>query len=86
VRSQAKATQIKDNFSEYGSDKLDFAFVEDIAQDGAFDDAVKSNPPFEAVVCGLFKAIYGIWIGLIYNRFTQHRHIPWLSRTSRKIC
>jgi hypothetical protein len=54
VRSQAKATQIKDNFPGYGSDKLDFAYVQDIAQDGAFDEAVKSNPPFEAVVRVIF--------------------------------
>ena len=31
-------------------DKLDFAIVEDIAKEGAFDDAVVSNPPFEAVI------------------------------------
>lgn len=28
-------------------DKLDFAIVEDIAKEGAFDEAVKSDPPFE---------------------------------------
>lgn len=31
-------------------DKLDFAIVKDIAQKGAFDEAVKSDPPFEAVI------------------------------------
>lgn len=51
VRSQAKADQIKEIFSGYGSDKLDFVFVKDIAIEGAFDEAVKSTTPFEAVVC-----------------------------------
>ena len=55
VRSQAKATQIKENFPGYGPDKLDFTFVQDIAQEGAFDEAVKSTPPFEAVVRSINK-------------------------------
>jgi len=29
---------------------LDFAIVEDIAPEGAFDKAVISEPPFEAVI------------------------------------
>ena len=31
-------------------DKLDFAIVEDIAKENAFDEAVKSDPPFEALI------------------------------------
>jgi nucleoside-diphosphate-sugar epimerase len=50
VRSQAKADKIKQAHSKYGSDKLDFAIVEDIAQENAFDKAVVSDPPFEAVI------------------------------------
>jgi len=50
VRSEAKADQIKEIFSKYGSDKLDFVYVKDIATEGAFDKAVKSSPPFEAVI------------------------------------
>jgi len=50
VRSQEKANKIKDAHAKYGQDKLDFAIVEDIAQEGAFDKAVVSNPPFEAVI------------------------------------
>jgi hypothetical protein len=53
VRSQAKADKIKEAFPDVGKDKLDFAIVEDIAVEGAFEDAVKSDPPFEAVVCDL---------------------------------
>ena len=30
--------------------KLDFTIVEDIAQPGAFDKAVQSDPPFEVVI------------------------------------
>jgi nucleoside-diphosphate-sugar epimerase len=50
VRSQEKANKIKQAHSKYGSDKLDFAIVEDIAQENAFDKAVVSDPPFEAVI------------------------------------
>jgi len=50
VRSQAKADKIKEAKSQYGKDKLDFAIVEDIAQPDAFEKAVISDPPFEAVI------------------------------------
>ncbi|KAF2085013.1 NAD(P)-binding protein [Saccharata proteae CBS 121410] len=50
VRSQEKANKIKEAHPSYGKDKLDFAIVEDIAKEGAFDEAVKSSPPFEAVI------------------------------------
>jgi nucleoside-diphosphate-sugar epimerase len=50
VRSQEKANKIAENHKSYGKDKLDFAIVEDIAKENAFDQAVKSEPPFEAVI------------------------------------
>lgn len=50
VRSEAKAQMLKDTFPEYGKDKLDFVYVADIAQEGAFDEAVISDPPFEWVL------------------------------------
>jgi hypothetical protein len=50
VRSQEKADRIAKAHPSYGKDKLDFVIVEDIAQEGAFEDAVKSDPPFNAVV------------------------------------
>jgi len=50
VRSQEKANKIKEAHPQAGKDKLDFAIVEDIAQEGAFDKAVISDPPFEAVI------------------------------------
>ena len=50
VRSQEKANKIKDAHPKVGKDKLDFALVEDVAQEGAFDKAVVSDPPFEAVI------------------------------------
>lgn len=50
VRSQEKADKIRQAHSSYGKDKLDFAIVEDIAQENAFDKAVVSDPPFEAVI------------------------------------
>ncbi|KAL2355447.1 hypothetical protein BJ546DRAFT_1060464 [Cryomyces antarcticus] len=50
VRSQEKANKIKEAHPNVSKDKLDFALVEDIAKEGAFDETVKSDPPFEAVV------------------------------------
>lgn len=50
VRSQEKANKIAENHNSYGKDKLDFSIVEDIAQENAFDKAVVSEPPFEAVI------------------------------------
>lgn len=50
VRSQEKANKIKDAHPNVKSGQLNFAIVEDIAQEGAFDEAVKSDPPFEAVI------------------------------------
>ncbi|QIW95729.1 hypothetical protein AMS68_001247 [Peltaster fructicola] len=50
IRSQEKANKIKEAHPKFGKDKLDFAIVEDIAQEGAFDKAVVSEPPFEAVI------------------------------------
>lgn len=50
VRSQDKADKIKKALSKYDTSKLDFAIVEDVAQEGAFDKAVQSSPPFEAVI------------------------------------
>ncbi|KAI4285644.1 MAG: hypothetical protein L6R38_000468 [Xanthoria sp. 2 TBL-2021] len=50
VRSDAKARMLTDTFPNYGTDKLDFAIVADMAEEGAFDEAVKSDPPFEWVI------------------------------------
>lgn len=50
VRSPEKAKQIQQSHSDMGKDKLDFAIVEDMAQPNAFEKAVVSDPPFEAVI------------------------------------
>ncbi|KAI9850777.1 MAG: methylglyoxal reductase (NADPH-dependent) gre2 [Thelocarpon superellum] len=50
VRSQQKAKQIQDAHPGVPTSKLDFAIVEDISKNGAFDKAVQSDPPFEAVI------------------------------------
>ena len=50
VRSQEKASRIASAHPKHGKDKLSFSIVEDIAQPGAFDKAVISDPPFEAVI------------------------------------
>ncbi|KAI9804846.1 MAG: hypothetical protein M1825_001215 [Sarcosagium campestre] len=50
VRTQEKADKIKEAYPNKTSKELDFAIVKDIAEEGAFDEAVKSNPPFEAVI------------------------------------
>ncbi|KAI9928675.1 hypothetical protein ASPWEDRAFT_168648 [Aspergillus wentii DTO 134E9] len=50
VRSQSKAEAIQRTHPDIGKDRLSFAVVEDIAQPNAFDRAVVSDPPFEAVI------------------------------------
>ncbi|KAF2800557.1 ketoreductase [Melanomma pulvis-pyrius CBS 109.77] len=50
VRSQDKADRIKAGHLKLGKEKLDFAIVSDIALSGAFDLAVQSDPPFDAVI------------------------------------
>lgn len=49
VRSQSKADQVLSDFSTYGS-RLDFGIVPDITSPGAFDEVVKSSPPFDIVI------------------------------------
>ena len=50
VRSQDKADKIRKAHPGFDKDKLDFSIVRDIAIEGAFDEAVKSDPPFEVVI------------------------------------
>ncbi|PSN65150.1 dihydroflavonol-4-reductase [Corynespora cassiicola Philippines] len=49
VRSDAKGKACLDDYPSF-SGKLSYTVVEDMARSGAFDEAVKSEPPFEAVV------------------------------------
>jgi nucleoside-diphosphate-sugar epimerase len=51
VRTQEKADKIKESYKDYvEKGQLGFAIVPDIAQEGAFEKAVISDPPFEAVL------------------------------------
>jgi len=50
VRSQAKADDIRRTYFDVPPSRLGFAIVEDITRERAFDDAVVSDPPFEAVI------------------------------------
>lgn len=50
VRSDEKGQKILSNHPGTPSSKLSYVIVKDIAQEGAFDEAVKSDPPFEAVL------------------------------------
>jgi nucleoside-diphosphate-sugar epimerase len=76
VRSQAKADKIKQAHSKYGSDKLDFAIVEDIAQENAFDKAVVSDPPFEAVIHTASPFHFNV---------TDVQKVRWLQRSPHSI-
>jgi nucleoside-diphosphate-sugar epimerase len=49
IRSEAKAKQLLADFPNKGS-QLDYGIVPDITSPGAFDDVVKSTPPFDAVI------------------------------------
>jgi nucleoside-diphosphate-sugar epimerase len=51
VRTQEKADKIKADYKDAAEKgNLSFALVPDIAKEGAFDEAVVSDPPFEAVL------------------------------------
>ena len=50
VRSTEKGQKLLDNHPKVSKDILDFVIVEDIAERGAFDKAVQSSPPFEAII------------------------------------
>jgi nucleoside-diphosphate-sugar epimerase len=50
VRTSQKGQTILDNHKNVPETKLSYVIVEDIAQPGAFDKAVQSDPPFEVVI------------------------------------
>ena len=50
VRSAEKGQKLLDNHPKVSKDKLNFVIVGDIAGRGAFDKAVESSPPFEAII------------------------------------
>jgi nucleoside-diphosphate-sugar epimerase len=50
VRSDEKGQKILENHPGVPKSKLSYVIVKDIAQEGAFNEAVKSDPPFEAVI------------------------------------
>ncbi|KAJ5637080.1 hypothetical protein N7490_006959 [Penicillium lividum] len=50
VRSEEKGKRIIDAHPDTPKEKLSYVIVKDVAQDGAFDEAVKSNPPFDYVL------------------------------------
>ncbi|RPA82715.1 NAD(P)-binding protein [Ascobolus immersus RN42] len=49
VRTEEKAQALLSAYPEYASN-VDYVLVPDIAVPGAFDEAVKSDPPFEAII------------------------------------
>lgn len=50
VRSEEKGQKILENHPDVPRSRLSYVIVKDIAQQGAFDEAVKSDPPFDAVL------------------------------------
>ncbi|KAL1977694.1 hypothetical protein VTN31DRAFT_553 [Thermomyces dupontii] len=50
VRSEEKGQRILEAHPNLPKEKLSYVVVEDIAKDGAFDEAVKSDPPFDYVL------------------------------------
>ena len=49
TRTQAKADKLRRRYAQHGKDHFDVVIVEDIAKEAAFDQAVVSTPPFDAV-------------------------------------
>ncbi|KGO76949.1 NAD-dependent epimerase/dehydratase [Penicillium italicum] len=50
VRSEEKGKRIIEAHPDVSNEKLSYVIVNDVAEDGAFDEAVKSNPPFDYVL------------------------------------
>ncbi|BDD58167.1 methylglyoxal reductase (NADPH-dependent) gre2 [Monascus purpureus] len=50
VRSDAKGQRILHSHPNTPKDTLSYVVVEDVAKEGAFDEAVKSDPPFDYVL------------------------------------
>ncbi|CAP99337.1 methylglyoxal reductase (NADPH-dependent) gre2 [Penicillium rubens] len=50
VRTEEKGKRIIEAHPNVPKEKLSYVIVKDVAKDGAFDDAVKSNPPFDYVL------------------------------------
>ncbi|KAJ5273049.1 hypothetical protein N7478_008174 [Penicillium angulare] len=50
VRSEEKGKRIIDAHPDTPKGKLSYVIVKDVAEDGAFDEAVKSDPPFDYVL------------------------------------
>ncbi|OQE41845.1 hypothetical protein PENCOP_c004G06626 [Penicillium coprophilum] len=50
VRSEEKGKRIIEAHPDVSKEKLSYVIVKDVAKDGAFDEAVKSSPPFDYVI------------------------------------
>ncbi|KAJ5825105.1 NAD-dependent epimerase/dehydratase [Penicillium robsamsonii] len=50
VRSEEKGKRIIEAHPDVPKEKLSYVIVKDVAKDGAFDEAVKSSPPFDYVL------------------------------------
>ncbi|KXG54099.1 NAD-dependent epimerase/dehydratase [Penicillium griseofulvum] len=50
VRSDEKGKRIIEAHPDVPKEKLSYVIVNDVAKDGAFDEAVKSSPPFDYVI------------------------------------
>lgn len=49
ARTKIKAEKLKKRYAEFDPAVFDVVIVEDIAKEGAFDEAVVSSPPFDGV-------------------------------------
>jgi nucleoside-diphosphate-sugar epimerase len=50
VRSEEKGRRLLNSYKGTKLERVSFVVVEDIVKEGAFDEAVKSDPPFEYVI------------------------------------
>lgn len=50
VRTEEKGQVLKKSFSNAKKGQLDYVVVKDVAVEGAFDNVIKSDPPFEIVI------------------------------------
>lgn len=81
VRSEQKANKIREAHPNTPKEKLDFRIVEDIAQEGAFDEAVKIDG-LEAVL-HTSSPFHFKWV---FRTFVRKQNAPFVSCFGVGIC
>jgi nucleoside-diphosphate-sugar epimerase len=74
VRSLSKSAFLRDRFSDYG-DRFELVVVEDIVQDGAFDEAVKGVDAIAHTASPFITSLATQTVRSSIPFFTKSRHV-----------